>query len=93
MVVDCVQMFKAIGKTYYPDCTKLKRLDKVTLCNIAINLGEHSFMPPITLVIDPIYALKAPKQTYILTVHETQFQVWFNLFQMNLLRFKVFMKL
>ena len=98
MVVDCVQMFKAIGKPYFPvlttpDCTKLKRLDKVTFCNIAINLGEHTLMPPMTLMIDPIYSLKAPKQTYILTIHETQFQVWFNLLQMNLLRFKVFMKL
>ena len=46
MVVDCVQMLKAIGKTYFPvltrpDCTKLKGLDKVTLSNIAINLEEH----------------------------------------------------
>ena len=98
MVVDCVQMLKAIGKTYFPvltrpDCTKLKGLDKVTFCNIAINLGEHSLMPPMTLVIDPIYSLKAPKQTYILTIRETKFQVSFNLLQMNLLRFKVFMKL
>ena len=50
-------------------------------------------MPPMTLVIDLIYSLKAPKQTYILTIHETQFQVSFNVLQINLLRFKVFMKL
>ena len=98
MVVDCVQMLKAIGKTYFPvltrpDCTKHKRLEKVTFCYIAINLGEHSLMPRMTLMIDPIYSLKAPKQTYILTIRETQFQVSFNLLQMNLLRFKVFMKL
>ena len=66
MVVDGVQLFRTIGKTNYPvltgpDCTKLKGLDKVTFCNIAINLGEQSLMPPMTLVIDPIYSLKAPK--------------------------------